>query len=144
VYLTDGASDEPVAWADTIVAVSGHPDATDDLAPDGNPVALVADNSCTEAAFEDVAYPMGGDDGYMLVRFLESDSGNVVNTPPASWNIVVVEWGANCGATPDDPLDTFGLYACAASTHDTTQPDIDCGELLGESESGGVLKVGPQ
>lgn len=143
VFLADPTTGAPVAWADTL---EFHDDVESTRnAPDGTPRALQPDRMCVDGAFEETTTSLGGDGGYLLVRFLEdaatSRNGStaaVVTTPPTTWNVVVVEWGANCGATGDD---SYEVFACAAPTHRATVPERHCTQRLGAAPQGGVLEI---
>ena len=143
IYLTDSDSDTPVAWADTIVAATAEALPPLDPLPFGDAIALNDDNTCVNGSFDESVLSLGGDGGYVLVRFLETGTGNVVNTPPSTWNIVVIEWGDNCGADADSPPDSLALYGCTSTSHDSTSLDVDCGELLAEAPDGGLVAVSP-
>lgn len=140
IYLQDPVTGAPVAWADTItyqpaVQLSG------DFVPNGERVALNDERTCTVATYADVATPLGGEGGVLLVRFLEGVTGDTVSTPPSSWNVVVVEWGDNCPGGELGEPDSYDVYACAAPTHKATDPGRDCGELLARAPNGGRLAI---
>jgi hypothetical protein len=104
-------------------------------------VPLTDDGMCVDAPYDAGATPLGGEGGILLVQFLEVLTGDVVGTPPSTWNVVIVEWGDNCpGGELGDP-DSFDVFGCAANSHKSTDPDRDCGELLTRAASGGRVAI---
>jgi hypothetical protein len=125
VYLQD-ENGVPVAWAETLDLVPAN-DVAPTNAPAGKSVPLSLDGMCVEGDFDTAATPLGGEDGFLLVRFLEVTTERIVTTQPDTWNVVVVEWGDNCGATGEQ--DTYEVLGCAAPSHKALDPDTHCGPM---------------
>ena len=140
VYLADPSTGAPIAWADTLLLEQVNGSDTR-MPPDGTSVMLNAEGTCTEAAYEEATTPLGGDGGFVLVRFLETGTGETTASPPSSWNVVVVEWGENCPGGELGEPDSFNVFACAAASHRATEPDRDCGELLARAPTGGYVSI---
>lgn len=136
VYLQDeNDGGTPVAWADTLDLVPAN-DVAPTNAPNGKPVGLSVDGTCVDATFDGAATPLGGDGGFLLVRFLEATTERIVTTEPDTWNIVVVEWGDNCGATGEQ--DRYEVLGCAAPSHKALDPNVHCDPMPLGSGSGRV------
>lgn len=128
IYLEDPESGAPVAWADTVaLAPAGSVEPRN--APAGEPVGLTEDAMCVVAPYEEATTALGGSGGYLLVRFLEEGTRAPVTTPPEEWNIVVVEWGDNCGAAGDP--DAYEIWACEAASFEAMDAGRDCVQKLG-------------
>lgn len=140
VYLTDPASGEPIAWAETLELMPANDIALQN-APDGASVAISSDTMCVAAPYEQAATPLGGAGGYLLVRFLEVGSGRVVNTPPEDWHVTVVEWGAQCPGGDLGEPDTYEVVPCTAAATGTINTAADCRGSLGQGT--GYLEMGP-
>lgn len=140
IYIEDPQTHEPIAWADTLTLEPAN-DVTAINPPDGRRVSLDAMGQCSAAPFETAAAPLGGEGGTLLVRFLEGVTGDTVSTPPSTWNVVVVEWGENCPGGELGEPDSYSVFACAATSHKSTDPDRDCGELLATAPTGGRILI---
>ncbi len=108
---------------------SGPHDALDGSAP-----TLDATGRCVAQSFEETALPLGGDGGYLLVGFENADG------QPLRLNngleLVVIEWGANCGAAGD--ADTYDVFFCTSESENTpVDPDADCTRQLNAEPSSG-------
>ena len=137
VYLADSESGAPVAWADTVELAPAGAVAPRN-APGGEPVALTEDGTCVAAAYEEATVALGGSGGHLLVRFLEEGTRAPVTTPPEEWNVVVVEWGDNCGVSGD--TDVYEIWACEAASFESMDAGRDCVRKL-HGPSGGRTAV---
>lgn len=138
IYLVDAQTNEPVAWADTLRVMPANDVAAQNV-PDGSGRALSDDGMCVDAPFETAATPLGGDGGYLLVRFLEGQTGDLVSTSPESWNVVIVEWGENCPDGDVGDQDTFEVFGCESRSHKTLDVETDCQNILGSGS--GLVEI---
>lgn len=131
VFLRD-ADGEVLAWADTLEVAPAN-DVAIQNAPAGGSRPLLDDQTCVDAPYEAVATPLGGDGGYLLVRFLESQTGNPVRQPTEGWQLVVVEWGENCPEGDGGEQDLFDVAWCEAPSFDAMDPlqhCVDAGQMV--------------
>ncbi len=128
VYLVDGAG-EPVAFGETIVA-RGADSQRIVSALSGQPPALTEDGSCIEGPITSTT-SLGGEGGFMLVRFVDV-AGEPVMTPPADWRVVVIEWSDNCDETIQEPQERLVVRGCEANNFDAIDFDLDCQTNFGE------------
>lgn len=141
IYLEDRETGEAVAWADTLQYAPATDVAVQNL-PDGAARTLTEDEMCVDAAFQAAVTPLGGDGGYLLVRFLESQTGNPVATAPERWSVVVVEWGANCPGGELGEQDQYEVWTCEAPSFKAMDPLSDCnGSLQGPRSGRGVFSA---
>ncbi len=144
VFLRHSASGEIQAWGETLDYAPAI-DVANAVLPDGAAVELDEAQMCAIGAYEGVAAPLGGAGGTLLVRFLEVlDTGapgitTPLRTIPADWELVVVEWGANCPDGETGEPDTFDVYICEAETFEGIEPSSDCGVRVGVGLTGNAV-----
>lgn len=103
-------------------------------AHDGSAPVLDAQGECVDASFEQAALPLGGEGGYALFGFEDSDGQRLrLNN---GWEVVVIEWGANCGTAAEE--DRYDVFLCTAQTEGAPlDPDADCEVLLNPEPASG-------
>ncbi len=128
IYVRTADSDQPLGWA-KMLDYSPVNDAQGPASTfDGTAKTLTADGQCVDATFADSAVPLGGDGGGLLVSFEDANGRRLQLN--ADWQLVVIEWGANCAAAGE--ADTYDIYYCE-SAHEGSggiDPATDCTRQL--------------
>jgi hypothetical protein len=115
-------SGEPVGYAQTLQYSPANDADGPASALDGTAPALDADGRCVDGSFEDVAAPLGGQGGHLLVAFYDLAGRRIALNE--GWQLVVIEWGDNCGASGDDEYRPYLCVAEADASSDE-EPAID-------------------
>jgi hypothetical protein len=97
----------------------------------GAPPELTDDDMCVQGEFEQVVTSLGGEGGFMLVSFVDTE-GDPVNTSPRDWRVVVIEWADNCSIDIEQPLERAMARGCESATYDSIDFELDCTVEFGE------------
>lgn len=132
VYVRRPEDDEPVGYGVRLdyAPVDGVDGPGEPL--DGTPRPLDDQGHCVDTPFEESAVALGGDGGRLLVGVDDDDARPLELR--RDWEVVVVEWGDNCGV--DDDPDRYEVHLCEAhqieSDDDTRgiEPASDCEQRL--------------
>jgi hypothetical protein len=118
LYVRASGSDEPLGVGVTADYAPANSAGESADIFDGSAPSLDADGQCVAGIFDESTASLGGEGGYLLVTFEDADGQRLQLN--RSWELVVIEWGANCGQ-PDD-TDVFDVYFCSAQRPDS--PDM--------------------
>lgn len=101
---------------------------------DGTAPTLSANGECVARSFNETALPLGGEGGYVLFGFENTDGRRLLLNN--EWEVVVIEWGANCAA--EASADAYDVFMCTAET-DAIDLDegTDCDTRLNTDPSTG-------
>lgn len=123
-------SGEPVGYAQTLQYSPANGADGPVAVFDGSAPALNADGDCVDGRFEDVAVPLGGQDGYLLVAFYDLAERRLALND--GWELVVIEWGESCDASAADVYQPFLCVAEADGSGDAPAIDMDrdCAQAL--------------
>jgi hypothetical protein len=136
IYLVD-ETDQPIGFADTLVARDAAGERV--ISPlVGQPVALDAEDQCVQTALGEETVSLGGEGGYLLVRFVTAE-GMPIDSPPSQWRVVVIEWGDNCDPLLVDSAESVRARGCEAMTYDSIEFDTDCAVEFGQPFHGKAI-----
>lgn len=124
VYLASEEG-EVIAQGDTLVIQTANEVMLPNGVIDGNPPSLNDTQTCIAAGFDGNVASLGGEGGFMLVRFLDTDFREY-EQPPETWNIVVLEWDDNCDGGVNDEYEVF---FCETTSFNDIDLENDCDSL---------------
>ena len=147
VFVRPAAGGEPLGYGVALDYAPVNDAGGPDSALDGSAPALGAAGQCVAASFEETALSLGGAGGYVLVGFEDADGQRLqLNN---SMEVVVIEWGANCGAS--DEVDAFDVFFCSsqqAASSDAggaqIDPGADCTQQLNAEPVSGYQTIAVQ
>lgn len=117
-----------VAWGDTLLFEPANPDRIEsDSHLDGSKPTLTDSGECVTGDFESATTQLGGEGGELLVG-LRDENGDHARVPDDG-EVVVIEWGANCGVETDQQ-DRYRVSLCVHSNQ-SPDPDEQCDRQLG-------------
>lgn len=132
VYVRASDDPEPIGYGTTLETAGGAQEGPG--APlDGTSRPLDDSQMCVDGAFDEYGVALGGDGGELLVAF-DDPTGQPLELTP-DMQIVVIEWGDNCGVS-EDP-DRYEAHYCEAQQLDGDDqmrgivPRTDCEVPLG-------------
>jgi hypothetical protein len=132
IYLRAAGSEEPIGFGVTldyapVNSARGNAEIFDATAP-----VLDESGQCVAGAFAESTVSLGGEGGHLLVGFEGADGQRLQLN--AGWEIVVIEWGANCGQDVD--ADVYDVFFCSSDRpessdgSDDIDPDAHCERQL--------------
>ena len=130
VFVRSSAAGEPVGYGSTLdySPANGVQGPASTFA--GSAPQLDASGECVAGTFEDSAVALGGQGGHLLIEFVDADGKPLQLND--SWQVVVVEWGENCGSTADSQ-DIYDVSFCSGGARSgDIDPSSDCSRLLNE------------
>jgi hypothetical protein len=144
VYVRASGSDEPVGFGVALEYAPANSARGDSAIFDGTAPSLDDSGQCVDTAFQESTASLGGQGGYLLVAFEDTDGTRFqLNT---SLEIVVVEWGANCGQS--EGADVYDVYFCSmeplSSSNESAgiDPDAHCERQLNTQAASGYQVLG--
>lgn len=136
VYLVD-ADDRIVAYGDTVTA--REPGGERVLSPIlGESPMLGPDGLCVDGELPDAAASLGGEGGYILVRFVDLD-GAPVASAPETWRVVVIEWSENCDPSITEDPESVRVSGCVGTSYESLEFGTDCNVPFGQPFAGKAL-----
>lgn len=127
IFVRHAGSQDPVGFGVTLDYAPANAAGSNADIFDGSAPSLDEGGQCVTGAFEESTVSLGGTGGTLLVAFEDADGRRLELN--SSWEVVVIEWGANCGQSEN--VDTFDVYFCSREPSEASKEPSEASDASG-------------